>query len=507
MSKRFWSSSAGAYVAFLLAILPLQFAWLRHGCLPGYDMAIFSEALQQGWRGAWDPFLHVRESFMLQDHWDPITLILGWITWPLSGFVSAPVFLFWFEATVVFASATYARSALLSRGFDSRRAWLAFTSIIFGAVTWKALHFPVHPATWVLLPYTMLIFWYFDFFQGSRRFELTRYAGLALIIWTCGEQFALALAASHLALTVLAPRRRRDLALMAIPILLGAWWALQGRIVVHGSIYNHSARVSFDPHIVLSKYEFGVRFWRKLLEGLLAYLAPLWLLGIEIKRLARKRLVSLVLEARFLVVALAFASPLLLGRFLAGSWGHQYGVIFGAVFMMGFLVVKDRVFSRRAFAWMLALAMLSTVGDWTKPVRLASNSAPGCDAESGRASSEDFASRLRDLRGAMAEIPQGARVLAGLYLTTTILHERPDLKVHTLGPFSQGPDISDFDYVLVARGELGNQWPLSQDQVRTLLETLPGEKRELRTLTFVKGPISPRFFDAYQGPQSLIYSR
>lgn len=506
-NRTFWLCT-GMYLVFLSMVLPVTWTWLRYGCLPAYDLGIFSETLIAGWSFRWDPFLTTRESFMLQDHWDPVTLLLGYVTSPFSSLLSAPVFLLWFEATMVFLSALSLRLALLRRGFDESRAWLAFASIIFASVTWNALHFPVHPTTWALWPHLLLIFWYFDFFHGPRKRELLIYAALGLWIWMMGEAFALAFATAHLALLVLAPRRRLDLALLALPVLIGAWWAVQGRIWVHGSMYNHAARVTFDWVQIIQKYEFDADFFRRFFGAALVFLAPLTLLGLEIKRLCSSpNLKSLIQESRVLVVCMGFAAPLVLGRLLSNSWKFHYGILMCAVFAAGFLFLKDLRWSRRSVVLFLALSALSSLGDWAKAVPMAFNPALGCSAVTSTPTAPQLDSRRKDIETVVQMLPTGARVMTGFYLVATLLGERPDLIVHTLGPFQQSAGTPAFDYLWLPKAPFDNHWPLSPGQVEQILASFKGERTELSTSLLVKGPIRSDFFNLYQGPQSLIFTK
>ena len=497
---------AGLYLVFLFSIMPLTLAWLRYGCLPAYDLGIFTEALVAGWHLKWDPFLATRESFMLQDHWDPITLILGYLTSPFSSFLNPPVFLLWFEATVVFVAAEYARAALRNRGFDNARCWLAFLSILGARATWNALHFPVHPTTWVLLPHLMLVFWYFDFFSGHRKWELSRYLILSVLIWLCGEQFALGLAAAHVALVILAPRRRLALTIISIFVLFAAWWAMHGRIWVHGSIYNHAARVTFNLSEVLSKYEFDRDFFRRFAESMLVYIAPVWLLAIEARRLLKSRdLKTLLMESRFVLVSLAFASPMILGRLLSNSWRYHYGVMMGAVFMTGFVVARHKVWNRNVTIALMSLAILSSTGDWSKILRMTRDPAPGCSATTSDPSAEQWQARLADIEFVEKHLPPNARILVGVFLVPTLQQIRADLVIHTLGPFKQLPGEAPFDYLWLPKTPFANHWPLSPEEVEKLLVKVGGERTELGTSVLVKGSFSPEIFDEFQGSQSFIY--
>lgn len=495
------------YILFLALILPVSIAWLRYGCLPAYDMGIFTEVLQAAWRFEWDPYLTVRESYVIQDHWDPITLMIGYSTWPLSFLVSAPAFLLWFEPTIIFVAAAYLRRALLARGFSEQRAWLAFASVLFARVTWNALSFPVHPAAWALLPQLGLVIWFYDFFLGQRRQEILSYLCWSLFLWTCGEQFSVALVAANFILLLVAPRRRLEIFGLLLVSVGMAWWSLYGRIHVHGSIFDHPGRVSFNLFVVWAKYKFDSEFFRRLGESLLAFILPMLLIVQEIRRLGSSHLSWLQRwnSLRFPLVVCAFISPLLLGRLLSNSWGFHYGMIVAGFFGMGFFLNKNFSLSKRRANILVVLCLLSSIGDWGKAFHLAVDPAPSCSATTRKPTDEEWAQRQRDMESISKVFLPATRLMAGMYLVPTLQYYRSDLTIHSLGLFTQDPPIQ-IEALWLPRAPFDNHWPVSSRQAdQLLLELKPSAIDERPTSVLLWGPFSSQVFDKYQQKQTFIY--
>ena len=139
MSKKHLGIFTLSYFVFIFASMSVTISHLVYGCLSSYDLGIFSEALQSAWRGQSDPFIPLREAYLTQDHWDPITLVVGYLSVPLSGLVSAPRFLLWFESSVLYVSAVLLFTALDRRGFSKQRSWLGFVSVCFASTIWNAI--------------------------------------------------------------------------------------------------------------------------------------------------------------------------------------------------------------------------------------------------------------------------------------------------------------------------------------------------------------------------------
>ena len=504
MSKLNWKVDGALYVLFLALILPITFAWLRYGCMPAYDFAIFTETLRAAWHFQWDPFLSTRESYWSQDHWDPITFFLGYCTNLFQSIVSPSIFLIWFEPTVIFFTALYMRQALLSRGFDLYRSWSAFIFILFAPMTWNALLFPVHPTAWALLPHVLLVVWIYDFFQGPRPFEIFKYILISVLLASCGEAFTLALAFFHLFLIAVAPRRRAALFLLLLPFGLWAYWGMYGRIVVHGSIYPHGGRIVLDPSILIEKYKVTSDFARRFFGVILACLFSLTLFFSELKQIANRALKGSDGEFRFLFLSGTLSLPLLAGRFLGDSWKFHYGVVFVGALIPIYMIAQNRVVSRRRFITLTFLCVLTSSGDWSKPFRITNAPAPSCGALNRTPTADEWKSRLEDIQQASKLIPFGSRVIAGSYLVPTLQFHRPDLEIHVLGSFKYESSEKEIEYLWVSKSPFADPWPLTEAKVDELIAQVPGQKTELKTSVLVQGPFQTDFLNHYQSSQKKI---
>lgn len=491
------------YFCFLIFAGVVPYLNLRFACLPSYDMGIFSETIQHAWALIWDPFLSTREVFWSQDHWDPATLLLGYLSLPLRSFVSAPVLLIWFEISIVYFSGAYLFFSLKKRGFSTDRAWLAFAMILFAKVTWGAFDFLAHPTVWALLPQIYLIVLTYDIFY--LRLAVTakvwlKLFTLAICFWFLGEQMICAWAVYVFVMCCLKREFRKGCILLLLISVGLLCWSFWGRGLLHGAIYNHNARLNFSLMSLIPAYFADIRGLREGVIRLLSFLLPIFLLNSWIQNQIRQGLRTPCIDIKFLFATISFFCPLLVGRFLAMSWAHQYGIVLcGLMSIFLFLEIQKQI-SKKIGQFFLAVLIISSISDWSKIFFITQTRAPGCASAMLKPTASEWESRAWEIEQAAQIIKKEDRVLSSQFLVPSLLWLRSDLEVHTLGPFRQSEMTTSFDWLWISVGSFANNWPLGEPEIQQILTSLnPSEVHEWKTSILLRGPFVSGLFDKWQG--------
>lgn len=465
-------------MAFILSIVSgpiVLIEALRYGCLSGFDMGIFPQVVGGAWHGDWNPFVPVRELFAVQDHWDYVTVLVAKIFFPLKWILSPAVFLILFEYGVFCASAIWTYCWFDKHQQDQRFSWLAFLIVSFSAMTWSALHFPVHPTTWAVLGLLGIVFWSYAYVQDSQVIGHKLLWVSGLWIWICSEQFSLALVAFSIVLMSYHFFVSRKVCWNKLTFFLfcgiGLWWAWFGRHEFMGPVFDYSGRVSFKAQDWIGYYPMSRQLFVGLAKGLIVFVPFCYLAtcGVSLQ------LVFSVKSIGFFSLIGALFGPLLLGRFLANNWGVHYGVVLVplAVATLCYILVLNikSELTKRSFSVFVGLILFSSLSYWGKGFHFFETPSPVCPPEN-HATKEDWGNRLVDLAEIEKLADKNSRVMVGMFLAARLIQKRSDVEVHTLGPYRPRDASAQFDLVCLSAGEFNNNWPLTSEQVTRVVELI-----------------------------------
>lgn len=478
---------------------------LRYGCLSGFDMGIFPQVVQGAWQGDWNPFVPVRELFVVQDHWDYVTVLVAKAFFPAKWFFSPAVFLILFEYVVFCASAIWTYCWFSECQRDQRFSWLAFLIVSFSAMTWSALHFPVHPTTWAILGLLGIVFWSYAYIQDSQAIGHKLLWASSFWIWICSEQFSVGLVAFSAVLMIYHFFVNKKVCWRKIAFfffcVLGLWWAWVGRHQLMGPVFDYSGRVSFKVQDWISYYPMSRQLVVGLAKGLIVFV-PFCYFTMSMVSL---RLFFSVNSIGFLSLIGALFGPLILGRFLANNWGVHYGVVLvplsvATLCYVLVLNIKSEL-TRKSFSIFCGLILFSSLSYWGKGFHFISTPSPVCAPEN-RATKEDWENRLVDLAEIERLAPKNSRALVGMFLAPRLIQKRLDVEVHTLGPYRPRDSSAQFDLVCLSTGEFNNNWPISSEQVDRLEELISNRiVYRGKTVICAKGVFSANEFREFASEQ------
>lgn len=422
-----------------LVITPV---WMRasQACFNNYDLGIYAQALSQLSLSNPNPWISGRQIFIFADHFDPILFLAKpltlWLPVPFGALLAEAVFVVLSILPVLWLGA---------RGDLDRRAALLLSAVLlFNASTLQALLFPVHPTTWAVFPWTLLVaaLW-------TKRTALMFVA--LVLLFACKEEFPLVGVVLGFGL-VMRGERRTGLAVLGLSI---TWFA--GAMLARPLLGTPA--------------DYAARLTDGLDQGIGSYVASrltargMWYrIGITAALFAPMAAWAALRRRRPDLVLLGLLLPPLGIRILGAAWHHHYW----AVMVAGLVAVAMVLIGReRPPRWLIATTVLALVATGERhygtlfrtlfPPSGAMSTAAGCPGEPGRLAS------IREALTLVRDAP-GRALLQGNLLP--MVAERDDIYM-VGGPM---PEDAIFHVVAVEKPPRGDPWPLTQERYLQLIE-------------------------------------
>ncbi|MGE3973981.1 MAG: hypothetical protein AB7F59_05590 [Bdellovibrionales bacterium] len=493
---------------FIGAVGAYNFHLYSHFCQHTYDLGIFLEAFKKLSFADWNPYISTRQITILQDHWEPILVLLS----PLARFFSLPGFGFGVEiAFFILAGLSLYLSA---RDQSSQKRDLAICLAILFLLhreTFEAVFYPIHPSTWAVFP-LMLAGLFIPTLMPNQLgkhvslqkepfyTQFVRLLAIVILLNLFNEQYSLAALGLVLGAFLFLPRRLPTL--LVLPFSLAfVWWAFQGRSSIVGQMFHHTDRLKLNPLLLLQSYNWDLPQFKTLLLFFLGFAPLIFFLIKSIPHWNRNHL-------RHFGVWLGLFSPLILGRLLSGSFGLHYNVILVvAAIVLFFLLIDVKEWPKKSIAsWIFAFAILMSLGKWGKVyATVIQDKMPNCmriDTSSGNhfTNVSNRQKKLNHIYDLISLESGPTKVLALGNLVPTLL-SIPHAEVFHLGAF-QITNSESFDWLVVERGVYGNHNGVPPEKLEALIKNLKF-RPELQiisddaTLFVVKGSLPKSLFRGF----------
>jgi hypothetical protein len=419
------------------------------------------------WRDL-NPFLTTLGFGFFNDHWHPALLIAK----PLSFMFSTSTSLFITELTFYLLAAALPLYFAIRGYVSSSSALLISIFLLLDKSVLEALvALPIHPAVWAHLPLLMGSFLLTVDKSESPKISIAA----AFMIWSSnffGEQFSLSALGLSAAWIILEPRRKSGYFFCAVA-LITCWFTLSGRELIFGPLLHQTERVAFSFSGLLSKYNWDSQQLLSLGSYFIS-ISPLLYLMASSKDFKNK------FRATFIVTSIF--GPLILGRLLSNSFGHQYSALLTcAVAAFAFVFLKDRVISKKA---LISCSVLFALFSASKLERiynvLVSNNFYNCVDKSK--SDLQKQARVRDLTEAVEFIQIDSKdsaltVLAlGNLVPNLVESVDSNSEIWTLAPgLSETSD--PVDWIITERGTCGDPWPWTKEKLNEKSIELQNDSR------------------------------
>lgn len=394
---------------FLLTGCTLAFNLIRIGLgQQTLDAAIYQQAiLDLAFTSSWNPYNTVRGEWVFLDHFDPILILVAFVQCVIGAGAWVPYaveygFYLLGGGFVLWAT----RSAPFSWRLFGLMAWFSSEGLL------GALHYPLHPTTWAMLPLLVLVW--------ALRMELY---GLAVVLANvlCAYKeyfpFCSLLLAGGL---FLGSHRRAGLTLLLTSIL---WIGFDfwGRELWIGKIYRHGS--GLFSGLDQGWFRFGVGVLRRFdWKGVGFNLFPVVLGGVMVWRQESR--------PKWIWLSLLYIVPVLAIQVLAGTMGLQYGAPIFAV-LLGVLLFSDP-------AWFLVrqgTGKWVRVFLWITVVYSTADSVLRTRPMLAMLRQNEKREILDQARALVQSEPSGSKILASVGLVPVFL--KPDQKIYTLGGYAQ----------------------------------------------------------------------
>jgi hypothetical protein len=445
-----------AVLLFVVTALAHNLVYFRQYCFPAFDLGIYMEAVQKwGWRD-WNPFLSTLGVGFLNDHWHP-ALILAKIP---TVFFSTSTSLFLTEIFFVVATALVP-FYLVKKGllrFDL--AALIFLYLILNQRQFEAtMAFPVHPAVWAN---------FFLLFAAALIVKEGNDLAVFILLFVSGffgEQFSLCLLGYSLGLII----QRKSLGFIGLVIsCLWVWFSLSGRSLLVGPILHQTDRVAFNVSGFVAKYPWNLAQLKNIFKFVLEALPLLFVFWKGKRRLNR--------SSGILIAGIFF--PLLLGRVLSASFGHQYDTLWvAALGAMALWILSESRMGLSAGFLTGALVFFCAIS-YSKFERaygvVTATKLQNCVHAKNVADS-----RLYALNEALVEMKRSSprEIFALGNLVPNLVENFPAANVVSLGVDSRPGERPD--WIITERGVCGDPWPFDQESLESKKENLLSQFPEL----------------------------
>jgi hypothetical protein len=478
MKRNQWMFVIAALFIYGFTTLIYNLSCFKSFCYPTFDLGIYMEAVQKfSWHDL-NPFLSSFGVSFLNDHWHP-ALALAKLPHLFSIPLSDSLFLT--ESCFVMLIAVLPIVLVRSQVLEGGAAALVGLFFILNQRTFEAsMAFPVHPAVWAnyfLLLATVWILSHHASAETTLKNDLSIFSAI-FIAGFFGEQFSLSLLGLSLAYLFTSPRKRLGIAATLFS-LAWVWFTLWGRSHWVGPILQQTERVSFSPQSVLSKYPWNLAQLKSFLKFVLESF-PLWFVAIRFRK-------TVFLHLNEVLLISGIFLPLILGRVLSGSFGHQYDTLLvTAVAALALLLfvsssssssssrvhVPDRILGL-SFVFFILLAYPKFEQAYGM---IAQKKLPNCLREKGADAAAMNQERIQGLRQA-EKIMQGessSKILALGNLVPNLIQEFPRSQIIALGSPGLSPGLlpgllDDVHWILVEHGKCGDPWPWDEQRVEAFV--------------------------------------
>ena len=419
------------YSLFLLILLSLfspltgNILYMANNCENVIDFTIYQQAIYDSFASKNpNPFISIRNIYILQDHFDPVFLLAG----PWAALFSySPYSLLVFEWLFLLATL----GALFYYSRDTKTALLWSFLLLWNRGILHALNYPIHPTTWSMLPLTLMFI-----AIKEKRERLFWISCLSLFFFK--EVFPIA--TLGLSLGFISTKHYKKGCMLLTISLLFCLFNFYGRpVLMEGERFNYSARF-VTPWLdnfwsQLYHLPWGPLF-KQTLPGALAFC---WVV-------AKK---SFKQEDFFLIM---FWLPILLLQTIVSIFGYHYGTLISWIPVL-ILWNKDFLWKNKWIASTLVIACVYTGLGTHKRNYLPlfqSKIAPYCENSSQKRDS------IKKIQSLIKKIPPNNTLLSTGGIIPHIL--KPDTKIYYMGS-EFTPKFNEYDFVLMGKNE--NSYPLN----------------------------------------------
>lgn len=437
-------------IFFTLSIIFGNIKSTYYFCLHSIDFSTYQQAIYEIAHGdSWNPYISIRDLKILNDHADP-AVILGALFLKIAPTKTYSLLVFewlWFVGAILLV--------FFLGNFRSRprsHFLLAFSLFVFSRPLLMGLEFPIHPTTWSM------------------------FFGVLLSYFLARDNFR-GVVASVIAICFF----REIYSFMAIG--LSGFYFINRRWKEFLSIFSIGATfflvlVIFRPYFVGPTVDYGNSFMRDMLHGgvpfifnklmatsipwntYMQYIPPLFFLGY-FEFFKNKRWISSPLLA-----VIFFIAPALFIHLMMATLAHHQSIpmvspIIGIMVFSSF-IEKVLEFRKSWLPIILILFIATSSSRYTKAVNLLFLNKAG---KTCQLTSEKREKGVEVLE-AMKNLDKSKVILSSGTIIPAIIE--PGLKIYQISDSIRVQPR--YDYLVFERPGVGNTYPLSDDEVKGLLE-------------------------------------
>jgi hypothetical protein len=460
--------AVGSALLFVGVSLAHNLIYFKNFCFPSFDLGIYMEAVQKFSFTHLNPYLSSLGVNFLNDHWHP-ALVLAKIFTPFFQ-LSTSLFITELVFTVTLAFLPFLVS---KRGyFDSGTAALLSMYLLLNQRQFEAtMAFPVHPAVWA----NALLFFAVVQLIVSSSTTRARTLHSDLLIFGAlfltgffGEQFSFTLLGYTLVFLVVSPRKK--LGIFSL-IFSGfwVWFSFSGRAHLIGPILHQSERVATSLASLREKYSWDRRQLVTVAKFFLEA-SPLVFLGFKFRK-------TLVINKVQVALVGGIFGPLLLGRVLSNSFGHQYDTLLvcaaAAFAALIFSSVKNIRTGNSALALSLVFFLLCSYSKFERAygvltMKKLQNCVHAPQVEIVNSS------RIGGLTAAIRQlgvsIDSKNGLASGNLVPNLIQASSPEAHIFTLG--IKVEPLPQSDWLMIEHGSCGDPWPWDETKIESFIEEI-----------------------------------
>lgn len=440
-------------VLLVFVFIPLfsNIKGILNNCFHAYDLGLYQQAFYNMASGDLNPYLTIRGLHIFNDHFMPIIFTSIPFVWAFDYHPTSMIFLEW-SYYVLFLFAIY----FTIRKRPKNEILIALFLAIFSKGILSALEFPIHPGTWSMASWLMLV--YYIFKENDKGIFL-------FAVVTCLFRESYPFSFLMLSLYYFIKRNHKlGFSLLSFSVLYLAF-VMKVRPVLLGPVYDYGEwivkGVVTDPIGFMTK-SFWQMDWKVPFKVFVPFIIPV----ILVCKRNRIDWSNKLIPCLFLLV------PLFGMHFITGQFHFHYGPPFMAV-LIGYLIYDEKFWltleNAKLKYFIMFLFIITASSRYTKFIKFLA-----VDKNNKCVVSDEKTVSIHSLLEKTNKIPSESLMISTGGVIQRIM--RPGLKVYPPNTMVEVPDT--VDYLLFEKNSNGDTYPWNKEQVNKAIENcrkLPGE--------------------------------
>jgi len=473
-NKKWILISSALLLVFIFIPLLSNIKGILNNCFHAYDLGLYQQAFYNMASGDLNPYLTIRGLQIFNDHFMPIIFTAIPFVWAFDYHPTSMIFLEW-SYYVLFLFTIY----FTVRERPKKEILFALFLAVFSKGILSALEFPIHPGTWSMASWLMLVYYIYK----------ENHKGIFLFaVITCLFRESYPFSFFMLSLYYLYRKNfRLGVGLLSFSILYLAF-VMKVRPLILGPVYDYGEwivkGVVSNPLGFIVK-SFTQMDWKVPFKVFAPFIIPIVLLVRKNKIDWSNKFIPCV----FLLI------PLFGMHFITGQFHFHYGPPFMAV-LIGYLIYDEKFWDLlkniKLKYFIMFLFLITSSSRYTKFIKfLATDKNQKCVVNDEKTKS------IHLLLEKTREIDTADRLISTGGVIQRIM--RPGLKVYPPDTMVIVPEL--VEYLLFEKNSNGDTYPWNKEQVNRAIENcrkLPGEIIvDDQYFFFMKGKFSRKCYSVY----------